>query len=104
MCLKSWREGEGSYPLGSYCFVPVDEDVLLAGVAVQVAEEHQAAGACHAVDEALEEVDRWVALAAGGGPAAVEVAAGQRAAVVPVDHAVGVQHRHALRADGGKDI
>lgn len=72
----------------------VHESVLLARVAVQVAEQLDLAFLLEHLQHALREVDRRVQVLARLQPAPVQVEAQQRAAVVAVHDAVGVQHRN----------
>ena len=74
----------------------VHERVLLARMAVQVAEQLDFAFFLKHLHHPLRKVDRRVEVLARLHPPSVQVEAEQRAAVVAVDHAVGVQHRDDL--------
>ena len=74
----------------------VHERVLLARMAVQVAEQLDFTFFLKHLHHPLREVDRRVEVLARLHPPSVQVEAEQRAAVVAVDHAVGVQHRDDL--------
>mmetsp|Transcript_3488 Transcript_3488/g.12506 ORF Transcript_3488/g.12506 Transcript_3488/m.12506 type:complete len:337 (+) Transcript_3488:263-1273(+) len=74
----------------------VHKDVVLATVAVEVAEEDGPARAYDVLNHAPRVVDGRVAPPVRTVPRAVEVLPCERAAIVSVHHAVGVEHRHRL--------
>jgi hypothetical protein len=74
----------------------IDKGVLLPGVAVEIAVEHEVPLLLHPLDELLGVVDGGVALLAGVDPLPIQVHAGQVAPVVAVDHPVDIQHGHNL--------
>lgn len=75
----------------------VHEDVLAATMTVEVAEQTELTLLSELKHHLLTRVDGRMEDFRWGFPTAVEVAAGQRAAVVTVNHAIRVQHWYNLK-------
>mmetsp|Transcript_10971 Transcript_10971/g.23210 ORF Transcript_10971/g.23210 Transcript_10971/m.23210 type:complete len:208 (+) Transcript_10971:435-1058(+) len=76
---------------------PVDEDVLLATVAMEVAVHHHLPVQLKPFQHHLGVIDTGVEAFAGFNPLSVEVLTAQAASVVAVHNTVGVKHRHNLK-------
>lgn len=92
------KEREGSCgPLAVRAAVSIHKDIFPARMTVQVTVESQRTLATELFDELLGVIHSRVKCLRRVLPAAVQVAAGERAAIVAIDDAVRVQHWHNLK-------
>lgn len=74
----------------------VHEDVLSPAVAMEITKYLEFSFLGELMTELLRRKDRRVQYFAGSLPSSIQIATCQRTSIIPVDHAIRIQHRNDL--------